>query len=222
MNLLSKDVQKQVMAAMKEGQALGRGMECKSMTAALNIPDPDVPEAVPVRSKEHPMGLPELLGDHVPAGRENQAARLKTANKLLEFGFDVMDVALDRGAVVLPENPEGSHFWRRGRVKKWRSRGCKPWKYDGCCFSGARCKHQRIDTQAEEITRTDATCKHVHDQHEWKKARNAAGHLEYATAPEAEYTAPLVFHSAPLAFRGVPLVVLSATLVFRGAARCAL
>ena len=63
MNLLIKDVQKQVMVAMKEGQALGWGMECKSMTAALNIPDPDVPEAVPVRSKEHPMGLPELLGD---------------------------------------------------------------------------------------------------------------------------------------------------------------
>ena len=46
-DLLDSSVQDEVRQAVMGCQALGWGMGCKTMSAALNIPDPDVPEAVP-------------------------------------------------------------------------------------------------------------------------------------------------------------------------------
>ena len=65
--------------------------------------------------------------------------------------------------------------------------------YAACTLGGARCKHQVLRHNVEEIQRwPPANCHHVHDPQEWTPY-TSGGQRFYPSKEEAEYTAVLAF-----------------------------
>jgi hypothetical protein len=65
--------------------------------------------------------------------------------------------------------------------------------YAACTLGGARCKHQVLRHNVEEIQRwPSANCHHVHDPQEWTPY-TCDGRRVYPSKEEAEYTAVLTF-----------------------------
>ena len=72
------------------------------------------PEPRPLRSAEHPAGLPGLAGQDL--------ARVQSANLLYELTARVVEHAASRGATFTVENPARSWFWAYPTLPTcWRS-----------------------------------------------------------------------------------------------------
>ena len=67
------------------------------------------------------------------------------------------------------ENPARSlHWWTSTEVTMWESGQWFDTAYAACTLGGARCKHQVLRHNVEEIQRwPPANCHHVHDPQEW-------------------------------------------------------
>ena len=75
----------------------------------------------------------------------------------------------------------------------WESGQWMDTSYAACTLGGARCKHQVLRHDVEEIQRwPPANCHHVHDAQEWTPY-TSDGKRFYPSKEEAEYTAVLSF-----------------------------
>jgi hypothetical protein len=88
------------------------------------------------------------------------------------------------------ENPAR---WTSSEVAMWESGQWSDTAYAACTLGGARCKHQVLRHNVEEIQRwPSANCHHVHDPQEWTPY-TCDGRRIYPSKEEAEYTAVLAF-----------------------------
>ena len=92
------------------------------------------------------------------------------------------------------ENPARSlHWWTSTEVAMWESGQWTDTSYAACTLGGARCKHQVLRHNLEEIQQwPSANCHHVHDPQEWTPY-TCDGRRIYPSKEEAEYTAVLAF-----------------------------
>ena len=119
--------------------------DCSTLSRARERPLPGHPNPpAPLRSAEHPEGIPTL-------GRADQA-RVDAANSFIKFTLQQATKAADSGRATVLESPLRSYLWMFPQMKQLRQN--KFWKrveYDACCWGGARCKAQALEGNVQEL-----------------------------------------------------------------------
>lgn len=91
----------------------------------------------PLRSCEHPDGLPSLSGSDL--------RRVTLANKLYEFACALFEKATLRGILVTLENHRNSHFWSTSWfIALWRRVELHCCDFQACMLGGTRAKWTRL------------------------------------------------------------------------------
>ena len=163
--------------------------DCSTKSRAREIPrrfEDGRPCPAPLRSEEHPDGLPTLQG------RDLQ--RVRTDNQACEFILEEIRLLAERGGGSVRENPWRSlHWWGSTERAMMATGRWKDKRYDACCLGGARCKAQCLRHNIHEIEQwPPLTCHHSHAPHEWTPYLQD-GQTIYPSKEEAEYTAVLAF-----------------------------
>ena len=171
---------------------IAAAIDCSTKSRAREIPrkfEDGRPAPGPLRSEVYPDGLPHL------AGRD--ARRVDMDNKACNYVLGEIQKLRDRGGGSVRENPARSlHWWTSAEVTMWESGQWVDTSYAACTLGGARCKHQVLRHNVEEIQQwPPANCHHVHDPQEWTPY-TSDGVRVYPSKEEAEYTAILAFSIA--------------------------
>ena len=166
--------QQSLSSQLEEVIFIAAAIDCPTKSRAREIPrrfEDGSPAPGPLRSEVCPDGLPHLS--------ERDAQRVDTDNKACRS---------------VRENPAPSlHWWTSTEVAMWESGQWTDTAYAACTLGGARCKHQVLRHNVEEIQRwPSANCHHVHDPQEWTPY-TCDGRRVYPSKEEAEYTAVLAF-----------------------------
>ena len=171
---------------------IAAAIDCSTKSRAREIPrkfEDGRPAPGPLRSEVYPDGLPHLTG--------RDAKRVDMDNKACNYVLGEIQKLRDRGGGSVRENPARSlHWWTSAEVTMWESGQWVDTSYAACTLGGARCKHQVLRHNVEEIQRwPPANCHHVHDPQEWTPY-TSDGIRVYPSKEEAEYTAILAFSIA--------------------------
>eukprot|EP00435_Cladocopium_sp_Y103_P031497 s1905_g8.t1 len=167
---------------------IAAALDCSTKSRAREIPrifQDGRPAPSPLRSEAHPDGLPTLEG--------RDALRVQQDNKACAFVLDEIQSLHERGGSVR-ENPYRSlHWWGSQESAMWDSGEWWETPYSACSLGGARCKHQLLRHNIEEIHNwPPAACHHTHRADEWTPY-TAHGQHVYPSKEEAEYTAVLAY-----------------------------
>ena len=168
---------------------IAAAIDCSTKSRAREIPrkfEDGRPAPGPLRSEVYPDGLPHLTS--------RDAQRVDMDNKACNYVLGEIQKLRDRGGGSVRENPARSlHWWTSTEVTMWESGQWFDTAYAACTLGGARCKHQVLRHNVEEIQRwPPANCHHVHDPQEWTPY-TSGGQRFYPSKEEAEYTAVLAF-----------------------------
>jgi hypothetical protein len=171
------------------------GIPCRTFSKARDIPvTTGRVRPLPLRSDSHLRGLPRLS----EPGAETDREKVSNDNELADWSIEQEKQSAQRGDAVMSEHPATSYLHKFPAKLALRDLGVQPWMYDNCCFEGTRLKHQRLDTNIEEILEEQAKCDHVHKPAaaEWALTRTAKGGTQFRTQEECEYTAAFVYFIA--------------------------
>ena len=160
-------------------------MDCSTKSRAREIPRQFAdgrPAPKPLRSEQHPEGLPNLSAAN--------AERVRVDNQACHFVLEEVKQLAARGGASVRENPWRSLHWHLPMEREMMKKG--PWRdkhYSACVFAGARCKSQRLRHNLDEIDQWPAMdCHHSHAHHEWDP-QVVDGHKE-STLPMKKRSIP--------------------------------
>ena len=154
---------------------------CGTASRAREISRPELTAAPqPLRSLEHPMGLPTLG----PADRQ----RVEIANELFRYACHLFAMCLRRGILATMENPRGSYLWVIPFVLDLlRAYPIFATDFQACMYGSMRNKWTRIIASFPEICQMDVVCDRTHKHLGWGFTTNAQGKKVWATAEESQY-----------------------------------
>ena len=135
----------------------------------------------PLRSSEHPLGLPGLSGVDL--------ARTEAANHVYEVTAKLVRMLVAWGVFVTIENPTNSLFWIIPcMVALLNDLGGYDCIFDNCCHGGARKKNSRFWGSLPWLLPLSATCpgESLHKHKSWQP-KVIDGKVQYPTAEEAAY-----------------------------------
>jgi len=191
-DLRKPKVQTETLEKMRRASASMVALPCGSLTRAREKPIPGHPNPPkPLRDSQNLRGLPGL------SGRDLEA--VSDGNVTTDWALKAADVVDQGNSLVALENPVNS--WVR-HFPLAKSLVAKPnWhqaEYPACAYFAARCKHQWLAANFEEITLLQVDgCFHLHDKDEWKPVFDEEKKMWfYPSSEEAEYTASLAFSLA--------------------------
>ena len=167
-------------------------LDCSTKSRAREIPrvfDDGRKAPGPLRSDEHPEGLPGLHGTSL--------RRVQTDNKACAWVLQQLQQAAVEGRGALRENPLRSLHWALPQeAEMLKSDLWWDTDYSACVFHSARCKLQRFRHNIAEIADwTQLQCHHTHDANEWTPWSVGGTHI-YPSKEEAEYSATLALSVA--------------------------
>ena len=153
---------------------------CGTASAARNIELEDVPNAPkPLRSFEHPDGIPGISGDNLQ--------RVSFANILYEFTANVMDLCTSLNKPCMVENPRNSLFWF---TSMWSECHSSQQHYiqdhQACMYGAKRAKWTRLVANFEEVHTICKVCDNSHKHEAWGVIHNGRKRI-YATSLEVHY-----------------------------------
>ena len=174
---------------LKKAHFIAAALDCSTKSRAREIPRvfSDGRRAPPpLRSTEHPEGLPDLS--------PSQRQRVEKDNAACGWVLDQQQQAAQEGRGALRENPLRSLHWVLPKeVAMWESGLWTDTTYAACAWMSARCKQQRLRHNIEELNCwEDVACHHLHHEDEWRPVEHGADHV-YPSHEEAEYSAALSF-----------------------------
>ena len=142
----------------------------------------------PLRSKEHPLGLPWLQPESTDANR------VRVANCLYAFSYRVLLACVQRGIVVSLENPVNSFVWDVLRSFEPSNPADQLLPklseifFDLCCHGGSRPKRTKLLATSACFDALHALCPGNHPHKPWGQIVEC-GSVRYATKDEAAYPA---------------------------------
>ena len=145
------------------------------------------PQPQPLRSAEHPLGLPSLK----PTSISGQ--RAQSANKLYRFAIQVPRWAFNHEAIVSIENPHRSWLWtvllhlvrETADDNLWRHfAALHDIEFANCMHGGTRLKITRWRSTASVFASLQLACDGGHDHASYQLESHAAG-WQFDTAAEA-------------------------------------
>ena len=164
----------------------GTGSRAREIKIPQYLIDQGAPEPVPLRSNEHPRGLPDLVGVSL--------LRVKSANIIYDFiAALIMEFPLITFSV---ENPSRAYIWLfEAYIEIAAMPGWTRIEYQGCMHGGRRPKWSCWLTNVPELTLLSLNGKcdnsHVHLPYSVKKSfdKQSFGKRKwnFATNSEAEY-----------------------------------
>ena len=171
------------------------GMPCGTASRARDKPVArdkvlqGAPQPLPLRSADHPLGLPHINPDSI------SGVRLSKANQLYRFAIEILLIALRYNSVISLENPHRSWFWAAilayvqaqhnpQLVKFWDS--LVEVFFHNCCHGGQRRKGTRWKSTPGVFERLSATCANDHE-HLTYQVQHTDGSWSFDTAAEAAY-----------------------------------
>ena len=172
-------VRRAIQAVLPRVATIAGAMSCATKSRARE----KRPGPPPLRSEEHPRGLPGL--------DEGQQARVDADNYSSDYLLALQHWGHQQNLACLRENPLRSlHWWDPVEQYLCREDDWQDLDYDACVFGGARRKAQKFRRNIPELASLPAVrCGHIHDPNEWRSSGNG----QFSTFNEAEYTPSLVF-----------------------------
>ena len=144
----------------------------------------------PLRSDEHPAGLPDLT--------PNERVRVEAANKIYDLVADIILYLIFRAVLFSVENPINSLFWKYGRMPEIRSKPeVESNPFQACMHGGERDKWSDWTATKGLFTSLRMACDKSHTHRPWGFVDSASS-WEFATAEEAEYPRQLCDTAAHL------------------------
>ena len=146
-----------------------------------------VPQPPPLRSADHPMGLPNLKPFH--------QAKINSANALLRFVVELLFLAFQFGVHVVLENPQRSWIWAALAflVLQKDHQAFQSWYnnlheviFDACEHRGSRPKSTRFTTTLKVLIQLSKRCSKTHIHSEYGTSWNG-NRWVFDTSLEAEY-----------------------------------
>ena len=132
----------------------------------------------PLRSTEHPHGLPNLTSD--------EQARVSAANSIYEQLSAFLELCTNRSIPWSIENPARSYLWDTAwmhRLQKFS----KFYFFTACAWGSTRPTKKAFLSSLPDMSRLEAQCPGNHEHEPYGRKRDADGRLIYATAEEAAY-----------------------------------
>ena len=130
----------------------------------------------PLRSDEHPEGIPGLTG--------TEAARVQAANQLYAFTAAFALAAHQQGVLWSVENPTRSHMWNTSWYQALCSQqGAFACNFHACMHGGCRKKATTFWTNVQEFHKLALLCDGSHEHAPW----GVTAEGRFATAEEAAY-----------------------------------
>ena len=134
----------------------------------------------PLRSEEHPMGLPGLDA--------NQQLRVDLANAMYVESCKIFSHCVAKGILATLENPKRSLFWLTAPfVQLLEEHQVYFSDSQMCMLGGQRPKWTRLAASFEAVSEMNVECDKNHVHLPWGKTLNAEGLEVFATSLEAEY-----------------------------------
>ena len=142
---------------------------CGTASKAREIPRPEVNVAPrPLRSREHPLGLPTLS--------PGEQQRVDVANELFRYTCELFAFCVRRGILATMENPRCSYLWMIPCVLELqRTYPLFATDFQACMYGSMRDKWTRIVASFQEITQLDAACDRSHKHLGWGFTTDAQG-----------------------------------------------
>ena len=135
-------------------------MDCSTKSRIREIALPGRRAPQPLRSEQHPRGLPTLTSD--------QALRVEKDNQASDFQLAVQHVMNHHGRGAFRENPRRSLHWKDpNEVWMKNNHNWYDFEYDSCCFNSVRKKSQTIrHNMPELLVLPTLRCAHWHSEDE--------------------------------------------------------
>ena len=140
--------------------------------------DGDIIDPKPLRSDQHPDGLPQLGGKALE--------KVVAANVIYQFCVDVAVWCDEHGIPWVIENPRNSHMWEIRSFKslrdlKWKDKLKKAYAryyFHNCMHGGNRPKRSALMAAKFDLTSIEVACdgKCVHARWGWHKDQRRLGH----------------------------------------------
>ena len=179
----SAAVQTAILHVLPQVHLLSCAVACNTKSRVREISRPGMSLPKPLRSAQHPRGLPDL--------QPRDAARVAQDDEASDFQLALQQALHEVGRGAFRENPRRSWHWQdpvEASLPGWMD-----FDYAACCFQGARRKSQKIRHNLPELAMLPSpVCGHTHSPNEWQPT-NVDGATVFPTRDEAEYTASLVF-----------------------------
>ena len=167
---------------------------CATFSRAREIPVKGVKNApVPIRSLEHPTGIPR----EVEKMTRKQRKRLDNDTSMADLSAEACWDRAERGKGFSLEHPYGSIAWELPSWKRLKGRSDVFWvPYHTCMFEGSqRKKKQALLTNVESLARAMAKlcegtvlCDRTHLKHlKWRPITSGGRVLQFVTGEEREY-----------------------------------
>ena len=156
---------------------------CGTASAARQIwlPKESAPE--PLRTLEHPDGLPSLTGVDL--------ARVSAANILYSFATEVLELCCNLNKLFMLENPRNSLFWI---TTVWSESDCAHHlhfqDHQACGYGSKRPKWTRLAANFAEVATVDAVCPGNHQHEAWGIVQQGSKRV-FATSLEVHYPVDL-------------------------------
>ena len=124
----------------------------------------------------------------------NDLARVSAANKLYEFLAVIVEHAVQKGFIVVVENPRSSLFWRT-RFWKRVSQHFQYFAHQACAYGGSRAKWTVLASNHPAFQKITLSCPGVSQNHvhkPWGLVRTEQG-THFSTSEETAYLHPLAY-----------------------------
>ena len=151
---------------------------CGTCSRAREIQLGGASQPRPLRSTEHPHGLPNLTSD--------EQARVNAANAIYEQIAAFLELCTSHNIPWSIENPARSYLWDTA----WMSRLQKIAKFyffTACAWGSTRPTKKAFLSSLPDMRRLEAQCPGNHEHEPYGRKRDTDGRLIYATAEEAAY-----------------------------------
>lgn len=143
-----------------------------------------VPSPPPLRSEEHPCGLPSLRGQNL--------VRVELASACYQTAANVFSHAHAKQVFAFIENPKNSYMWKVPRVAAlFELEGVYFTCFHACMHSGKRDEQTALLHNCRELCQLAVRCDGRHKREQWGVSKSLSGGWKFDTSAEAEY--PLVF-----------------------------
>ena len=171
------------------GMPCGTASRARERPVARNKINQGAPQPPPLRSADHPLGLPHINPE------STSGVRLAKANILYRFVVDILLIAMKYNSVISLENPYRSWFWaailayvqaqnNADLTKFWDS--LTEIFFHNCCHGGQRKKGTRWKSTPGVFTQLTANCQNDHD-HLPYQVQSQNGTWTFDTSSEAAY-----------------------------------
>ena len=155
--------------------AVHLGPPCGTSSRARDIRRKSGPDPQPLRSEQHPDGLPHLVGKDL--------LRVTLANQLYDITARVYEFCCANGILATVENPARSYMWLTDPFANLRKCDRKHSAIlHHCMFGSKRKKATKLLANFPQISKLAVQCDGSHAHEPWGRSNG-----KWATATEVEY-----------------------------------